>query len=65
MGKTIFIVDHLWVAEYVTDILCREQYAFKCIQDPSDDILEALDNENVINGSDMEAWTSSWSDSGC
>jgi hypothetical protein len=65
MSKTIFIVDRAWVAEYVTDVLCGEQYAFKCIQDPSDDILEALDNENVINGSDMEAWTSSWSDSGC
>lgn len=65
MSKTIFIVEDAWGANLVIDLLCGERYPFKCIQDPSDDILEALDNENVINGSDVEEWTSSWSDSGC
>ena len=53
MSKTIFIVDDFWGAEYVTDILCENQYSFKRIDEPSDIILEALEKENTINGIDL------------
>lgn len=66
MSKTIFIVDNPWGAEYVTEILCKNQYIFKRIEDPSDSILEALENENTINGSDLEEWNGSiWQSSNC
>ena len=66
MSKTIFIVDDFWGAEYVTDILCENQYSFKRIDEPSDIILEALEKENTINGSDLEEWDGSiWQSSSC
>ena len=66
MSKTIFIVDNLWGAEYVTEILCENHYSFKRIDEPSDSILEALENENTIGGSDLEQWNGSiWQSSNC
>ena len=66
MSKTIFIVDDFWGANYVTNILCENQYSFKRIEDPSDGVLEAFEKENTINGSDLEEWNSSiWQSSSC
>ena len=66
MSKTVFIVDNFWAAEYVTDVLCEDQYIFKRIDEPSDSILEALAKENTINGSDLEEWNGSiWQSSHC
>ena len=66
MSNTIFIVENSWAASIVTDLLCKEQCSFKRIENPSDDVLEALGNENVINGSDLGQWNDSiWQSSGC
>lgn len=64
MSKTIFIVENSWAASIVTYLLCEEECSFKRIENPSDDVLEAL--ENVINGSDLGQWNGSiWQSSNC